>query len=79
VAWFYRCEVEWTDLNDMLDKSFTVIIPSQTRLSQSFAALLVSNKAYMLIKEYKDTPPHPDASKEDYNIRLSDCEEEAET
>ena len=75
MAWFYRCNVSWLDLNDLLEKSFNVTVSSSTRLSQSFAALLATNEAYRLIKEYKDTPPHLNATQADYEIELTSCEE----
>jgi hypothetical protein len=78
MAWYYRCNVSWLDLNDLLNKTFDVTVVSTNQLSQSFAALLATNEAYRLIKEYKDTPPHPNATKADYEIELTSCEEREE-
>ena len=75
MPWFYRCEVQYVDPNDLLEKSFNVTISSANRIPTTFAANAIRQKAYSLIERFKVSPPDPQATQDDYEIELSECVE----
>jgi hypothetical protein len=75
MPWYYRCEADYIDPNDLLHKEFTVSMASLTRLPQTFVVNSLTQKAYGWIQQYKLSPPDPSATKESLELELTFCEE----
>jgi hypothetical protein len=75
MPWFYRCDVQYLDPNDLLNKQFSVTVASINRLPQSLAANAVRQKAYGLIKQFKLSPPDPNATQDSLDLDVTFCEE----
>lgn len=75
MPWFYRCDVEYLDPNDLLDKEFSVTIASVNRLPQALAVNAVRQKAYGLIQRFKISPPDVNATQDSLELEVTFCEE----
>lgn len=75
MAWVYRCNVEYLDPNDLLEKGFNATVTSSVRLSTVLAVNALTQRAYSLILRFKVTPPVEGLSQADYEIELGPCTE----
>lgn len=75
MPWFYRCNAEYLDPNDLLLKNFNVNLASATQLPQSLVIARLTQDAYNLIQKYKISPPDPEATRESLDLTLTFCEE----